>query len=339
MPFKSDPDLAALILSNMRGYGVLTFERDGTITNWLGDAQTLTGYAAEDVVGRHLSVLFTEPDRVAGSADIEIETALKLGRAEDSRWHQRKDGGKFWANGLTIPMTDGHRQLVKIFRDETAAKRAEDQRVLLLNELNHRVKNTLATVQSIVEQTLRGAGVDGHVRGDLADRLVALARAHNVLVSESWAGADLDVLIADVLAPHDRAPSPFALEGPPVRLHPSQAVTLSMSLHELVTNALKYGALSVAEGRVEIAWNLAHDGNGARHLVLMWKKRGGPPVVQPTRTGFGSRMLRSAFASQPGGRAELVFGPEGVTCVLAAGLIDDAQAPNDTVGAEPGPIG
>lgn len=339
MPFKSDPDLAALILNNMRGYGVLTCQRDGTITNWLGDAQALTGYEPKDVVGQHIGVLFTEPDQAAGTPDIEIETALRLGRAEDSRWHQRKDGGKFWANGLTIAMANGHQQLVKIFRDETQAKRAEDQRVLLLNELNHRVKNTLATVQSIVEQTLRSAGVDAHVRGDLTDRLIALARAHNVLVSESWAGADLDVLIADVLAPHDRTPSPFELDGPPVRLHPSQAVTLSMSLHELITNALKYGALSVTEGRVEIAWNLAHDGHGARHLVLVWKERGGPPVIQPTRTGFGSRMLRSAFASQPGGRAELLFGPEGVTCVLAAGLIDDAQSPNDSVGAEPAPIG
>ncbi|RYF90861.1 MAG: sensor histidine kinase, partial [Caulobacteraceae bacterium] len=230
-------------------------------------------------------------------------------------------------------------QLVKIFRDETSAKQAEDQRVLLLNELNHRVKNTLATVQSIVEQTLRSAGVDGHVRDDLTERLIALARAHNVLVSESWAGADLDVLIGDVLAPHDRTPSPFNLDGPPVRLHPSQAVTLSMSLHELVTNALKYGALSTAGGQVDIGWNLAHDGNGARHLVLVWKEHGGPPVAQPTRTGFGSRMLRSAFANQPGGRAELTFGPDGVTCVLAAGLVDDAHTPNDTIGAEPGSIG
>ncbi len=339
MTITSDPDLAALILSNIRGYGVLTCERDGTITNWLGDAEALTGYAPRDVVGRHFSVMFTEPDQAAGTADIEIEVALRMGRAEDSRWHRRKDGGKFWANGLTIPMINGHRQLVKIFRDETPAKRAEDQRILLLNELNHRVKNTLATVQSIVEQTLRSAGVDPHLRDDLTERLIALARAHNVLVTESWAGADLDVLINEVLAPHERSPSPFTLDGPPVRLHPSQAVTLSMSLHELATNAVKYGALSVPEGRVSIGWNLAHDGNGARHLVLMWKESGGPPVAEPTRVGFGSRMLRGAFANQPGGRAELAFGLEGVTCVLAAGLIDDAQAPNDTVGAEPGPVG
>jgi two-component sensor histidine kinase len=92
----------------------------------------------------------------------------------------------------------------------------------------------------------------------------------------------------------------------------------------------------VPEGRVEIGWNLAHDGNGARHLVLAWREYGGPPVAEPTRTGFGSRMLRSAFADQPGGRAELTFRPEGVTCVLAAGLIDDARTANGTVGAEPG---
>jgi two-component sensor histidine kinase len=224
---------------------------------------------------------------------------------------------------------------VKIFRDETAAKEAEDQRVLLLNELNHRVKNTLATVQSIVEQTLRSSGVKDTIRADLTERLLALARAHNVLVDQNWAGADLHVLVQDAMAPHDRSPSPFRSDGPLVRLHPSQAVTLSMALHELTTNAIKYGALSVPDGRVKVAWNLAHDGHGGRHLVLMWQESGGPETRPPNHTGFGSRLIRGAFADQPGGRTEMRFEPEGLTCVIAVGLVEALDEATPGVGADP----
>lgn len=212
--------------------------------------------------------------------------------------------------------------LVKIFRDETPAKKAEEQRVLLLNELNHRVKNTLATVQSVVEQTLRAAQVVGDVRADLSERIQALARAHNVLVDQNWAGADLDVLVRDVTRPYDREPSPFRLDGPAIRLHPSQAVTLSLALHELAKNAAKYGALSVATGQVQLSWNLAHNGAGQRFLTMLWEEADGPEVKTPARSGFGSRLIRQTFGDNEGGRASLEFAVSGVRCAMSLQLVD-----------------
>ena len=281
MPLTARPELANLIVGSIKAYAIVLLSPQGKILDWLGDAAAVTGYERDEAVGRHFELLFTESDRAAGIAGAEIETAQRKGRAEDSRWHLRKDGGRFWANGLTLTLDADEPVLVKIFRDETPAKRAEEQRVLLLNELNHRVKNTLATVQSVVEQTLRSADVGPEIRADLADRIMALARAHNVLVDQNWAGADLDVLMRDVAAPYDRDPSPFTLDGPRIRLHPSQAVTLSLALHELATNAAKYGALSVATGRIGISWNLAHNGSGQRFLTMLWKRAGGPRSNRP----------------------------------------------------------
>lgn len=325
MPLSKHPELAQLIVRTIKAYAILVLTPEGEIIAWLGDAECLTGYSRDEAIGQNFDIIFTEPDRAAGAARTEIEVALKDGRAEDSRWHMRKDGERFWANGMTVRMDADETLLVKVFRDETPAKRAEEQRILLLHELNHRVKNTLATVQSVVEQTLRAAGVDTELRANLAGRIIALARAHNVLVDQSWAGADLDVLVADVARPYQRDPSPFAFEGPPVRLHPSQAVTLSLALHELATNAVKYGALSVAQGRVSVSWNIAHNGSGDRYLTLLWKESDGPTVIEPSRSGFGSRLLRQTFSDEEGGRARISFAPEGVSCVLSLRLIDVDQ--------------
>jgi PAS domain S-box-containing protein len=318
--------LAKRIVSNLRGYAVLTFGPDGAVTNWLADAQGITGYTRDEALAMNLSDLFVEADRAAGAPAAEIEAALSKGRAEDSRWHQRKDGTPFWANGLTVRLADDEDLLIKVFRDETPAKLAEQHRVLLLNELNHRVKNTLATVQSVVSQALRSAGVDATIRNDITDRVIALARTHNVLVEENWAGADFRQLLTGVIAPHDRPSSPFTLHGPDLRLHPSQAVSISLALHELTTNAIKYGALSTAEGEVEVTWNTAQNGQGVRFLSLLWRERGGPPVTRPSRLGFGSTLIRQTFGSQDGGKAQIEFRPEGIECSMELRLADNGAA-------------
>jgi two-component sensor histidine kinase len=152
---------------------------------------------------------------------------------------------------------------------------------------------------------------------------MALSRAHNVLVDQNWAGADLEVIIRDVTRAYDGAASRFVLEGAPVQLHPSQAVTLSLVLHELVTNAAKYGALSAAEGRVEIRWNLSHDSKGIRFLTLLWRESGGPAVQPPRRTGFGTRLLASAFGRAAGG-TKVEYAATGVCAVLSIQLLDEA---------------
>ncbi len=327
--------LATLIVDNLKGYALLTFKPDGTITNWLGDAPGVTGYSREEALAMNLADLFMESDRATGAPRAEIEAALNNGRAEDSRWHQHKDGSPFWANGLTMRLTEDGDTLVKVFRDETPSKLADEHRVLLLNELNHRVKNTLVTVQSVISQALRSAGVAAAIRNDITDRLIALARTHNVLVEKNWAGADFRQLLAGVLTPHDRDPSPFTLEGPDLRLHPSQAVSLSLALHELTTNAIKYGALSATDGGVSLTWNTAQNGLGVRFLTLLWREHGGPAVSEPNRLGFGSSLIRQTFASQDGAQAHIEFRPGGVECSMVMRLADDGttrgdSAPEDT---------
>jgi PAS domain S-box-containing protein len=334
MSFSTNADLAGIILRTVKAYAILILSRDGMILDWLGDAESVTGYGREDVVGKPLEIIFMEPDRASGAAAREVENAWRDGRAEDSRWHQRKDGTRFWANGLTLRLEGHDDLLVKIFRDETPLKRAEEHRVLLLNELNHRVKNTLATVQSIVEQTLRSNGVATEVRSDLSARVMALARAHNVLVDQNWAGADLEVLVRDIARPYERTPAPFTFNGPAVRLHPSQAVTLSLALHELATNAAKYGALSTTDGRVRVEWNLAHNGQGVRHLTLLWAESGGPRVLPPTRSGFGSRLIAQTFGGHEGGRARIAFEPDGVRCVMTLRLVDQEADNNEPPSSE-----
>jgi len=323
-----------LVLENVRSHGIIGLRTDGTIVAWAAGAEEITGYTRDLAIGMHFSELYTAPDRAAAMPETEIRTALSQGRAEDSRWHLRRDGSAFWGNGVTVDLgSDG--LLAKIFRDETASKRAEEQRVLLLNELNHRVKNTLATVQSVAEQTLRLAGVDPTVRQGLSHRLLALSSAHNVLVDENWAGADLGTLISDAVAAYAQDPSPITLDGPPVRLHPSQAVSVSLAFHELATNAAKYGALSAPGGRVDIRWNLAHNGMGERFVTMLWKERGGPAVAAPTRTGFGSKLIRQTFSGESGGRADVAFLPDGVQCVMVLPLRDEEHKPVEGAQTDP----
>ena len=205
---------------------------------------------------------------------------------------------------------------VSVSLDISERKRGEEHRQLLINELNHRVKNTLATVQSIALQTLRGASSIADAQAALTDRLIALAKAHDVLTRESWEGAELHDIVFQAIAPHggrDR----FAIKGPPVRLAPSISLTLALALHELATNAAKYGALSVEGGAVTISWEIKNDTVEPK-VRLRWSERGGPPVQPPTRKGFGSRLLERSFSAELDGAAAVHYAPEGVVWNMEA---------------------
>ena len=329
MSAEHDATLANLIIENALGYAIFTMDLDGKVTSWSRGAEKILGYSEPEAIGLPFGELFTASDREAGADGLELDNAKYLGRAEDTRWHLRKDGTRFWGNGMTMgifaPELTG---LMKILRDETPAKLAEDQRVLLLNELNHRIKNTLATVQSITDQTLRAANVDPNVRRDLTNRLMAVSEAHNVLVDESWSGADLGTIVRQALAPHDhRENSRFKIDGPLVWLSPQQAVAMALALHELATNALKYGALSAEQGQVEVAWNLAHNQLGARQISLLWRELGGPPVTPPEQTGFGTRLIARTFGQESGGHARIDYLPQGVQCVMRLKLSVSGEEP------------
>ncbi len=244
------------------------------------------------------------------------------GRPEEFEELAGTDGGapRVWLSTKTpLRGPDGQIEgVVGVSVEITERKRAEERLLLMVNELNHRVKNTLATVQSIASQTLRSA--DPAMRRVLDGRLQALAAAHDVLTQEGWQGAALDDVVAVALAPfggrdHDR----FRVFGPAIRLLPRAALALAMGLHELATNALKYGALSpgAAEGRVALTWSTAGD-----RLHLEWREQGGPAVAQPSRQGFGTRLVERSLAQDLDGTVSIAFAPDGVICTIDAALAE-----------------
>jgi PAS domain S-box-containing protein len=202
--------------------------------------------------------------------------------------------------------------------DITASKVAEERRDLLINELNHRVKNTLATVQSIASQTLRNAPTPQEAKRALEERLFALSRAHDVLTRENWEGANIREIVAQAVEPYSsRGEDRLHLSGPRVRLPPRMALALAMALQELATNAVKYGALSNATGGIGISWSIDATQDPAR-LHLRWTETGGPPVQAPTRRGFGSRLIERSLADDLAGQVQIEFAPTGVTCTVDA---------------------
>jgi two-component sensor histidine kinase len=197
-------------------------------------------------------------------------------------------------------------------------KRAAEHQRLLIDELNHRVKNTLATVQSIAAQTLRTSETKEDARDALERRLLALSRAHDVLTRESWEGADLVEVVANALKPYEISEkSRFQIKGPHVRVTPRMSLALAMALHELATNAVKYGALSNKTGTIEVSWEL-QNGVAPPRLSLRWMEAGGPPVVVPRRRGFGSRLIERTLAQDLDGQVTIAFPSTGVVCTVDA---------------------
>ncbi len=244
----------------------------------------------------------------------DMEIVIRHGVTGELRWQRivatrrmLPDGSAVW-DGLQIDITDH--------------KRAEDHLRLLINELNHRVKNTLATVQSLAAQSLRRLDPrDEDVRatcGAFEARLFALARAHDILTRENWKGANLTDVLAEACAPYASKGSDCTrvdMKGPDLRISPAMALSLSMSLHELFTNALKYGALSHASGRIRLRWS-THPDSAGRRLLMRWEERGGPPVCPPQRTGYGSRLIEKGLARELNGSARIAYEPEGVVCTI-----------------------
>jgi two-component sensor histidine kinase/CHASE1-domain containing sensor protein len=203
-------------------------------------------------------------------------------------------------------------------REVAARKRSEERRKLLLDELNHRVKNTLATVQSVAAQSLRNAPDLKTGRKDFEARLMALSEAHNLLTRDNWRGADLADLAKVELAPYDGGRKErVTLLGEPVWLSPNTAVALGMAFHELATNAAKHGALSGEKGQVKVQWTVDRSGEAPDRVSIVWREAGGPPVSAPDRKGFGSRLILSGLAHQLKGDVSLVFEPDGVSCSIA----------------------
>jgi PAS domain S-box-containing protein len=228
---------------------------------------------------------------------------------------ERPDGGRVPFMPFPKLLRDAEGRVsgaVNMLVDMTHRKKAEDEQRVLIDELNHRVKNTLATVQSIAAQTMRSTPetfID-HFEA----RLQALSRAHNLLTDRRWTGVDLVELLDGQLQAHGAGAGRLSLEGPELFLKPRVALLLGMLVHELATNASKYGALATGQGRVRLGWRIGRREDGRRDLHLRWIESGGPPVAPPTRKGFGARLLERSVAKDLGGQADLRFPPTGVEC-------------------------
>ena len=211
-------------------------------------------------------------------------------------------------------------------REIEQRKRAEDHQRLLIAELNHRVKNTLAIVQSVAQQTFRESAEMEEARRAFEGRLAALSSAHNVITRRSWEHALLTEIVEGALAPfHLPGDGRAVVIGEDMRIEPKTAVSLAMAFHELALNAVKYGAWSNETGRVAVEWHVAEDAEGPR-LRLIWREEGGPPVSPPRRTGFGSRMVERALAAELGGSAGMVFDRAGMRCEIDGPLPSAPQA-------------
>lgn len=300
------------ILDSVLEYAIVSLDGEGRITGWNSGAARLLGYDEGEILGRSCDVFFSPEDRAAGVPEREMRKAGEEGRAADERWHVRKDGSRFWGSGVMMPLerTRGGGYL-KIFRDRTEERRAQERQAMLINELNHRVKNTLATVQSLAAQSVQAHDAEGWKNFEA--RLLALSHAHDLLTRTNWEGAPLRDLLTRELEPYrGRDGARLVADGPDITLEPKIAIVLTMAIHELATNAAKYGALSTCRGEVWVSWRVAPA--PAATLKLDWTETGGPPVKPPVRKGFGSRLIERGLALEVDGRARLEFAPHGVIC-------------------------
>ncbi len=199
-------------------------------------------------------------------------------------------------------------------------RRSEEHLRLLVNELNHRVKNTLAIVQSIAVQTFTADGGEARQLRAFGSRLSALAAAHDLLTTENWEFASLRQVIEKAGLGCGAPPERLTVTGPEVKVQPRTAVSIAMAVHELCTNAVKYGALSNESGRVSVEWEVREIDGGGSRLHLRWSESGGPNVTPPDRRGFGTRMIERALAAELGGTARIEFLPEGIICTVEAPL-------------------
>ena len=228
-------------------------------------------------------------------------------------WVSAKGQPTFAPDGTPSGMTG-------VVQDITERKHAQGRQHLLIRELHHRVKNTLATVQAIVSSTARTASsIDEFYQG-FVGRIVSLAHTHNLLTEDDWQKAPLDQLLRNELGPYDDGMDRrVRLDGPPVELPSEAAVPIGMAVHELTTNAAKHGALSRSGGRVNVTWTVETSGE-TPILEFTWVERGGPPVATPSRQGFGSRLLQRVLTTQLQAEVRMDYDPAGARFVMRVPL-------------------
>lgn len=302
--------------------GVAVLKPDGRFVEFNDAFGELCGYDATELRALNSLDLTHPEDRDAMSA---LLADLLNGSRSDfviEKRYLRKDGSVIWVQNSVSMTHDQAGQplhLVKLIQNITERRVAERRQRLLIDEINHRVKNTLTTVQSFASQSLRNANSLAEGRAAFEARLIALSKSHDVLTRQHWEGADLVDVVNGAIAPYRgrSGPDRFSIEGQRLRLRPKAVLALSLAFHELATNAVKYGALSNDSGRVSLDW---HVDPQSQRFVLHWRESGGPAVQPPARRGFGSRLVERGLSQDIAGEARLTFGDAGLECVIDAPL-------------------
>lgn len=438
-------ELLRLIFDSATDFAIFTIDPNGIVTSWNSGAERLFGFHEDEIIGRSADVLFPPEEGGANAAEDERRSALAFGRAEDERWQARKDGTRFWASGLLMPLADRTYGFTKIVRDRTEQhrfeerlreneerfrllatnipqlvfrgkvsgertwgspqwslftglslpesvafgwleaihpedreatlaawrtaqgqdqyyvehrirrssngdyrwhqtraaplrgageadewvgtstdihdlRRLQDQQKVLLAELQHRTRNLLAVVQALARQTLRGSGSLEAFAAKFESRLRALSRAQVLYARMNNQAIDLRALVESELSAHGDGAADsdrIVIDGPPAQLPAVSAQTLVLALHELATNAVKYGALGQPQGKIVVTWDVAEKGT-ERHARLAWRESGVvmPDDGRPRRKGYGSELIEQALPYQLGAETKLVFGTGGVSCEI-----------------------
>ena len=319
--------LSATYESVLAGIGEV--DRDG---RWLRVNEAfcdITGYDREELLQRSVFELTHPDDLQADRSRWEAQVRGEIDRYAITKRYVRKDGRVVWVEVTSSTVRDAEGAFsygVRLVHDVTERRETEARQNLLLEELNHRVKNTLATVQSMAAQTARSCTTAEEFRTRFEARLLALSAAHDRLTRHQWEGARLTEIAEEELAHHRAGRRTVEAHGPDLMLPPRAALALSMALHELATNAVKYGALSAEDGSVTLDWTVSREGPFPDRVDLVWEERGGPPASPPTEEGFGSRLLR-VTARELGGESRAEFRPGGLRWTLSFPLRRDGEAP------------
>ena len=236
---------------------------------------------------------------------------------------RRADGSMGWMSSRAVPLLDERGEITGWFgaaTDITERMHMQEHLRLVVHELNHRVKNNLAMTQAMAAQTFRDQNDGGAAQTAFTARLVALARANDLLTGERWVGASLRRVLEQALEPYcGEHQERCVIDGPAVTLSSKTALSVALATHELATNAVKHGAWSSPEGKVSVTWKV--DGtDGGERLRLQWRESGGPSVAAPARRGFGSRLVERGLSAEMGGEVKLDFRPEGLVCTIDAPL-------------------
>ena len=299
---------------------IVTADLDQIITDCNPAAAAVMGTSREDLIGT--SIARWVSDSGYDQTSRMLQHKLEHGGTTRHDLEVISPMGKrlYWEVNSTLALDPSGKPigLHAIARDVTERKEAEERQRLLVNELNHRVKNTLALVQGLALQSFGKGNDPADALVAFQQRLSALAAAHDLLTRENWEGGTLARLIEQAVGHHNSIDERIAVAGPEIVLSPKAAISFVMAMHELATNAAKYGALSAPSGRVTVSWGTEPGGR----LWLEWRERGGPEVSAPDRKGFGLRMIERALATDIGGSVSLDFDPRGIVCRIDASLAE-----------------